>query len=87
MYDSDIDPAETVVGSHIARSPHGALCMDLAVDSSPDAAPTSAGEVCDLARTQGVRYVFAQFVDMHGKPTAKTRPGAGGAGNESTGLG
>jgi glutamine synthetase len=36
--------------------------------------PATAGDVKDLAREQGVKYLFAQFVDMHGKPNAKLIP-------------
>jgi glutamine synthetase len=74
MYDLDIERIQTVAGLHIARTRRSAFCIAMAVDSSPDATPTSADEVCDLARAQGVRYVFAQFVDMHGKPSAKLVP-------------
>ncbi|HET7120450.1 MAG TPA: type III glutamate--ammonia ligase [Solirubrobacterales bacterium] len=36
--------------------------------------PTSADEIRSLTEQQGVRYLFAQFVDMHGKPNAKLIP-------------
>jgi glutamine synthetase len=36
--------------------------------------PATAGDVKDLIREQGVKYLFAQFVDMHGKPNAKLIP-------------
>jgi glutamine synthetase len=38
------------------------------------ASTPSAQEVVALAAEQGVRYVFAQFVNMHGKPSAKLVP-------------
>jgi glutamine synthetase len=38
------------------------------------AAPDSAEEVRERVRELGIRYVFAQFVDMHGKPSAKLVP-------------
>ena len=37
-------------------------------------APACADDVLDLVRAEGVNYVFAQFVDMHGKPSAKLVP-------------
>ena len=36
--------------------------------------PQTAEDVVNLVREQGVRYLFAQFVDMHGKPSAKLVP-------------
>jgi glutamine synthetase len=36
--------------------------------------PATAGDIKALAQEQGVRYLFAQFVDMHGKPNAKLIP-------------
>jgi glutamine synthetase len=36
--------------------------------------PTTADDVRSLIETEGVRYLFAQFVDMHGKPNAKLIP-------------
>jgi glutamine synthetase len=35
---------------------------------------TSADEIRSLVQEQGIRYLFAQFVDMHGKPCAKLIP-------------
>jgi glutamine synthetase len=35
---------------------------------------TTAEEIRSLTEEQGVRYLFAQFVDMHGKPNAKLIP-------------
>lgn len=40
----------------------------------PDRTPTGAEEVVSLVAEQGVQYLFAQFVDMHGKPSAKLVP-------------
>ncbi|HWC09046.1 MAG TPA: hypothetical protein VG458_08340, partial [Solirubrobacterales bacterium] len=37
-------------------------------------APSTADDVRSLIAEQGVRYLFAQFVDMHGKPSAKLVP-------------
>src|SRR3954464_13182937 len=42
--------------------------------SEPLAAPQSEGEVRKLARDGGIEFLFAQFVDMHGKPNAKLVP-------------
>lgn len=43
---------------------------------TPSATPTSADDVRQLVADQGVQYIFAQFVDMHGKPNAKLVPAA-----------
>lgn len=40
----------------------------------PEPTPRSAEDVISLVAEQGVRYLFAQFVDMHGKPSAKLVP-------------
>ncbi|MBS1843003.1 MAG: type III glutamate--ammonia ligase [Actinobacteria bacterium] len=45
--------------------------LSTTADSS---APATAADVVDLVRAQGVQYIFAQFVDMHGKPNAKLVP-------------
>jgi glutamine synthetase len=37
--------------------------------------PTTREEVISYVRDRGVEFVFAQFVDMHGKPNAKLVPG------------
>jgi glutamine synthetase len=37
-------------------------------------APTTRAEVEELVRGNGVEFLFAQFVDMHGKPNAKLVP-------------
>ena len=42
--------------------------------SEPLVAPQSEGEVRKLARDGGIEFLFAQFVDMHGKPNAKLVP-------------
>ncbi|MGZ6870146.1 MAG: type III glutamate--ammonia ligase, partial [Frankiaceae bacterium] len=42
--------------------------------SEPLIAPQSEGEVRKLARDGGIEFLFAQFVDMHGKPNAKLVP-------------
>ncbi|HEY2054718.1 MAG TPA: type III glutamate--ammonia ligase [Solirubrobacterales bacterium] len=39
-----------------------------------DSVPACADQVIELVRQQGVNYIFAQFVDMHGKPSAKLVP-------------
>ncbi|HWF52670.1 MAG TPA: type III glutamate--ammonia ligase, partial [Solirubrobacteraceae bacterium] len=38
------------------------------------ATPTSADDVRELVAEQGIEFLFAQFVDMHGKPSAKLVP-------------
>ncbi|MGH2937845.1 MAG: type III glutamate--ammonia ligase [Solirubrobacterales bacterium] len=40
----------------------------------PSPAPATAEDVTRLVKEQGVNYLFAQFVDMHGKPSAKLVP-------------
>jgi glutamine synthetase len=47
-----------------------------AAASVPFTAPTSADEVRDYVRKNNVKFLFAQFVDMHGKPNAKLVPAA-----------
>jgi glutamine synthetase len=42
--------------------------------SEPLVAPQSADEVRKLAREGEIEFLFAQFVDMHGKPNAKLVP-------------
>jgi len=42
--------------------------------SEPLVAPQDADEVRKLARDGGIEFLFAQFVDMHGKPNAKLVP-------------
>jgi glutamine synthetase len=42
--------------------------------TKPLVAPQSADEVRKLARDGGIEFLFAQFVDMHGKPNAKLVP-------------
>ena len=43
-------------------------------DQSPAASPESAEDVRRLVRDRGVEFLFAQFVDLHGKPNAKLVP-------------
>jgi glutamine synthetase len=42
--------------------------------TKPLVAPQSVDEVRKLARDGGIEFLFAQFVDMHGKPNAKLVP-------------
>jgi glutamine synthetase len=42
--------------------------------SEPLVAPQNEGDVRKLAREGGIEFLFAQFVDMHGKPNAKLVP-------------
>ena len=39
-----------------------------------DAAPNNAEDVRELIAERGIEFLFAQFVDMHGKPSAKLVP-------------
>jgi glutamine synthetase len=41
---------------------------------APFVAPTTADEVRDYVRANAIEFVFAQFVDMYGKPNAKLVP-------------
>jgi glutamine synthetase len=43
-------------------------------DGAPFTAPSSPDDVRDLVREHGIEFFFAQFVDMHGKPSAKLVP-------------
>ena len=43
---------------------------------APFTAPSSADEVRDYVKKNGINFLFAQFVDMHGKPNAKLVPAA-----------
>jgi glutamine synthetase len=47
--------------------------MSPSVDQ-PLVAPKSADEVRKLVKDDGIEFLFAQFVDMHGKPNAKLVP-------------
>ena len=49
---------------------------DAAGSAAPFIAPTSADEVRAYVRNNSVQFLFAQFVDMHGKPNAKLVPAA-----------
>ncbi len=48
--------------------------MSAASADKPLVAPQSADEVRKLVKDGGVEFLFAQFVDMHGKPNAKLVP-------------
>jgi glutamine synthetase len=48
--------------------------MSPASAGKPLVAPQSTDEVRKLARDGGIEFLFAQFVDMHGKPNAKLVP-------------
>jgi glutamine synthetase len=41
---------------------------------APFSSPTTADEAREWIRSNGIEFVFAQFVDMHGKPSAKLVP-------------
>ena len=45
-------------------------------NGQPFVAPSSVEEVERYIRENDVEFLFAQFVDMHGKPNAKLVPGA-----------
>jgi glutamine synthetase len=47
-----------------------------AAPMAPFTVPTSEDEVRDYVQKNGVKFLFAQFVDMHGKPNAKLVPAA-----------
>jgi glutamine synthetase len=56
--------------------PNGVSSLDRVAAEPPAilVSPTSADEVRDYIHKHGVEFVFAQFVDMHGKPNAKLVP-------------
>ncbi len=57
------------------NSPSGAPTVDLETLASVQAtAPTSVEEVRERVDKLGIEFLFAQFVDMHGKPNAKLVP-------------
>jgi glutamine synthetase len=41
---------------------------------SADTLPQTADDVCEIIKDGGIEFLFAQFVDMHGKPSAKLVP-------------
>jgi glutamine synthetase len=47
---------------------------DAATAGAPFVAPTSADEVRDYVSRNNIQFLFAQFVDMYGKPNAKLVP-------------
>ena len=53
----------------LAPRGHGYRSITMAIETSP-----SAGRLREQLEQQGVEFVFAQFVDMHGKPNAKLVP-------------
>ena len=58
------------------NSPSGAPTVDLETLASVQAtAPTSVEEVRERVDKLGIEFLFAQFVDMHGKPNAEARAG------------
>jgi glutamine synthetase len=66
-----IDERDALTGPNAATLDRG--------DATPNAqaaltAPSSAQDVLAYVRNHEVEYVFAQFVDMHGKPNAKLVP-------------
>jgi glutamine synthetase len=56
--------------------PNGASSLDRVGAERPAVftSPTSADEVRSYIAQHGIEFVFAQFVDMHGKPSAKLVP-------------
>ena len=46
----------------------------MSITTAAGALPTTLEEVREYVRANGVEFVFAQFVDMHGKPNAKLVP-------------
>src|SRR5262245_1194886 len=69
--------ARSIVGEpHIAREP----CVALDAGGSPprtrqrSSMPTTVDDIRAYVREHDVEVLFAQFVDMHGKPSAKLVP-------------
>src|SRR3954466_6110512 len=48
--------------------------LAVANGSAPFRAPATADEAREYIRANGIEFLFAQFVDMHGKPNAKLVP-------------
>jgi glutamine synthetase len=65
--------ARDVCGSYIVRGRCERIVCG-AVSDKPFTAPSSRGDVERYIRDNDVEFLFAQFVDMHGKPNAKLVP-------------
>ena len=48
--------------------------LAVANGGAPFSAPATAEEAREYIRAHGIEFLFAQFVDMHGKPNAKLVP-------------
>jgi len=48
--------------------------MEMTTEQANATPQTTAADVVQMVREQNVQYIFAQFVDMHGKPNAKLVP-------------
>ena len=46
----------------------------MSITTATSVLPTTLDEIREHVRANGVEFVFAQFVDMHGKPNAKLVP-------------
>ena len=78
MFNIDTSASASVVVFDIAQERGSTFdpLMNPIVDPQSTGVSPTAEDICALAREQGVRYIFAQFVDMHGKPNAKLVPSA-----------
>jgi glutamine synthetase len=78
MADSNTPQPSSVATSDIAAGspvPFDGSRMEASTTApTGGTAPASADDVRALVAEQGVEYLFAQFVDMHGKPNAKLVP-------------
>jgi glutamine synthetase len=57
-----------------AADPLHSLAASSTNGAEPFTPPTNADEARDWIRRHGIEFLFAQFVDMHGKPNAKLVP-------------
>src|ERR1700741_1593449 len=61
--------------SHCPRVSRADIPTSMAtLEQTPDTQPLSADDVRQLVADRGVEFLSAQFVDMHGKPSAKLVP-------------
>ncbi len=62
---------ETTVGAELVMT-------DPSQPAEPrKAPPASADELVDVLQRDGIEFIFAMFVDLHGKPCAKMVPVVG----------
>jgi glutamine synthetase len=66
---------EMLEPARVSAAPERKGDVDMSSDGdAPMTAPTSQDEVRERIKKLGIEFLFAQFVDMHGKPNAKLVP-------------